>query len=33
VELGCGTGAIAVRIGWVQPEENRPQDIPLERGD
>jgi nucleoside-diphosphate-sugar epimerase len=24
---------IAVRIGWVRPGENRPQDLPAERGD
>lgn len=28
-----GLEVIAVRIGWVQPGENRPQDIPSERGD
>jgi NAD+ dependent glucose-6-phosphate dehydrogenase len=25
--------SIAVRIGWVKPGENRPEDIPAERGD
>jgi uronate dehydrogenase len=28
----CGLQALAVRIGWVRPAENRPEDIPLERG-
>jgi uronate dehydrogenase len=28
-----GLEVVAVRIGWVQPGENRPQDIPPERGD
>jgi uronate dehydrogenase len=27
-----GLSVIAVRIGWVRPGENRPQDIPPERG-
>jgi uronate dehydrogenase len=27
-----GLSVIAVRIGWVRPGENRPQDIPAERG-
>jgi uronate dehydrogenase len=28
----AGLEVIAVRIGWVQPGENRPEDIPPERG-
>lgn len=28
-----GLEVIAVRVGWVQPGENRPQNIPPERGD
>jgi uronate dehydrogenase len=28
-----GLSVLAVRIGWVRPGENRPQDIPPERGD
>jgi uronate dehydrogenase len=27
-----GLSSIAVRIGWVRPGENRPEDVPLERG-
>jgi uronate dehydrogenase len=27
-----GLSVIAVRIGWVRPGENRPQDVPSERG-
>jgi uronate dehydrogenase len=27
-----GLSVIAVRIGWVRPEENRPEDVPPERG-
>jgi uronate dehydrogenase len=27
-----GLSVIAVRIGWVRPGENRPEDVPLERG-
>jgi uronate dehydrogenase len=27
-----GLSVIAVRIGWVRPGENRPQDVPVERG-
>ncbi len=27
-----GLSVIAVRIGWVRPGQNRPQDIPAERG-
>jgi uronate dehydrogenase len=27
-----GISVIAVRIGWVRPGENRPQDVPAERG-
>ena len=27
-----GLEVIAVRIGWVQPGKNRPQDVPPERG-
>jgi uronate dehydrogenase len=27
-----GLSVIAVRLGWVRPGENRPQDIPAERG-
>jgi uronate dehydrogenase len=28
-----GLSVIAVRIGWVRPGENRPHDVPAERGD
>jgi uronate dehydrogenase len=31
--LARGLSVIAVRIGWVRPGENRPQDVPPERGD
>jgi len=27
-----GVSVVAVRFGWVQPGENRPQSIPMERG-
>jgi uronate dehydrogenase len=27
-----GLSVIAVRIGWVRPAENRPEDVPAERG-
>jgi nucleoside-diphosphate-sugar epimerase len=28
-----GLSVIAVRIGWVRPGDNRPQDVPLQRGE
>jgi nucleoside-diphosphate-sugar epimerase len=28
-----GLSVIAVRIGWVRPGENRPEDLPADRGD
>jgi nucleoside-diphosphate-sugar epimerase len=28
-----GLSVLAVRIGWVRPEDNRPEDIPAERGE
>ncbi|HEV3260310.1 MAG TPA: NAD(P)-dependent oxidoreductase [Gemmataceae bacterium] len=30
--LARGLSVIAVRIGWVRPGENRPEDVPPERG-
>ncbi len=33
LSLTQGLSVIALRIGWVQVGENRPQDIPVERGD